>query len=183
METIELYEDNAGGLTVWDTERGYGWTGLQTADEGTFADHAAAMALGDDSLWLMDRVSSPAGELVATWTDGAVEIVGNAGAAAARFLAPRPRPYTWIIADGFDPGATLTARERAAWIDAAEVYIAENQGHGLDIRVRAALPGDAEGLYRGHYPETHGFAGLDDEAATAATDAAFQHAWGAAPRG
>lgn len=182
METIELYEDNAGGLTVWNPGRECGFTGLQTADEGTFADHAAAMAQGEDGLWLMDRVSSPAGELVATWADGTVEIVGNAGAAATRFLAA-PRPYTWIIADGFDPGATLTAQERAVWIDAAEVYLAENQGHGLDIRVRAALPGDAEGLYRGHYPETHGLAGVDDEAATAATDAAFQHAWGAQPRG
>ena len=93
MTTIDLYEDNAGGLTVWDPQRGHGWTGLQRADEdeGTFAEHAQAMALGDDALWLMDWVSSPPGKLVASWTDGVVTI-GDLGAAAARFVSPKGCP-------------------------------------------------------------------------------------------
>lgn len=105
MATIELYEDNAGGLTVWDPQRGHGWTGLQRADEdeGTFAEHAHAMALGDDALWLMDPVQSPPGELVASWTDGVVTLarsMDDVGAAAARFLSPNGcpvcgQPWRW----------------------------------------------------------------------------------------
>lgn len=88
------------------------------------------------------------------------------------------RKYTWILKDDFDPAKTiLTDTELEDWIDAAEAYIQAHQGARLDIRVRVAQGSDAQGLFRGHYPDTHGLAGLDDDLAIEMTDRAFAHAW------
>ena len=90
--------------------------------------------------------------------------------------------YTWIVGGGIDPGATLSRHELGVWRGAAEAYLATHEPDHIMIDVRGPLPGDAEGLFRGTYPDLRGLvtSGSDDDSDAEArmlTDRAFEDAW------
>lgn len=115
MQTVKLYEDNAGGLYLHKDGTETVWSGLQRVQGGRFADDAATLADGDTSDWALDTY--PATEIddtnmVAIYQGGKVEIVGRPGLAAEIYLYGRRQLTASEM--GRKGGAATTEAKRAA---------------------------------------------------------------------
>lgn len=87
--TIQLIEDNAGGLFI-GSENGPWYEMTELQQETMFADDAEALAEGDAVNWTVDVYTErPMGDVVATWNDGTVKICGHFGRAANEYTADK----------------------------------------------------------------------------------------------
>ena len=88
MASVELYEDNAGGLYLYQPSTGTVWAGLQNVRGASFGEDAAAIERGETADWNLDTY--PASEveemeLAATFDKGFV-YHGNAHRSARAYL-------------------------------------------------------------------------------------------------
>ena len=89
---IDLYEDNAGQLTLVCESLDLAVTCLEQLEEqGGFARDCQAIVDGDVSQWTlpmfaMDEVDLMHDELAAQWIDGEVTVNRSAGIAARRYV-------------------------------------------------------------------------------------------------
>ena len=89
MTSINLHEDNAGGLYLYQPSTGTVWAGLQNVRGASFAEDAAAIEAGDTADWNLDTY--PASEIedvpcVASFHRGLVSDWANGGSAAKSYL-------------------------------------------------------------------------------------------------
>jgi hypothetical protein len=88
MRRIELHEDNAGGLYLWDCQRHYGHVLPKREGSTSFVLICQAFADGEDSDWTTERIDVYPGCLVAIWETCDLEpsVLPMAGNAAREYL-------------------------------------------------------------------------------------------------
>ena len=89
MASVNLYEDNAGGLYLYQPSTGTVWAGLQNVQGSSFGEDAAAIEAGETADWNLDTypASEVEGtELVASFDKGGVSDFGNAQRSARAYL-------------------------------------------------------------------------------------------------
>ena len=89
MASVQLYEDNAGGLYLYHPRTGTVWAGLQNVQGASFSEDAAAIEAGETADWNLETYPDSeldGTELVATFHKGGVSDFGNARRSARAYL-------------------------------------------------------------------------------------------------